>query len=88
MRVGALGTPRETRLWIEDAGPGIPAGERERIFEKFYRGAAASQAPSGTGLGLAITAEIVRYHGGRIWIEEAQPHGARFVMALPREQDG
>ena len=88
VRVGALSTPREIRLWIEDTGPGIPAEERERIFEKFYRGAASSQAPSGTGLGLAITAEIVRYHGGRIWIEEVQPHGARFVIALPREKEG
>jgi len=85
VRVGARSTPREVRIWVEDAGPGIPPVERERIFEKFYRGTAAEKAPSGTGLGLAITAEIVRFHGGRIWVEDVQPHGARFVIALPRE---
>ncbi|HEY3376978.1 MAG TPA: DUF4118 domain-containing protein [Armatimonadota bacterium] len=83
--VGALATPREFRMWVEDHGPGIPAAEREHIFEQFYRGAAAATAPSGTGLGLAITAEIVRMSGGRIWVEDVQPHGARFVIALPRE---
>jgi len=83
VRVGARSTPREVRIWVEDTGLGIPPSERERIFEKFYRGAAAEKAPSGTGLGLAITAEIVRFHGGRIWVEDAQPHGARFVIALP-----
>jgi two-component system sensor histidine kinase KdpD len=84
--VGARNTPRDVRIWVEDAGPGIPPVERERIFEKFYRGTAAGTLPSGTGLGLAIAAEIVRYHGGRIWVEDVQPHGARFVNALPREQ--
>ena len=85
--IGALHTPRETRIWVEDSGPGVKAAERERIFEQFYRGATAATAPSGTGLGLAITGEIVRFHGGRIWVEDVQPHGARFVIALPREDE-
>lgn len=85
VQVGALATPREIRMWVEDHGPGIPAAEREHIFEQFYRGTAAATAPSGTGLGLAITAEIVRMSGGRIWVEDVQPHGARFVIAVPRE---
>ncbi|MHB9131448.1 MAG: DUF4118 domain-containing protein [Armatimonadota bacterium] len=83
--IGGSTTPREVRMWVEDRGPGIPAVERARIFEQFFRGAAATGAPTGTGLGLAITAEIVRFHGGRIWVEDVQPHGARFVIALPQE---
>lgn len=83
--VGAKASPREVRMWVEDQGPGIPPAERDHIFEQFYRGAAAATAPSGTGLGLAIAAEIVRASGGRIWVEDVQPHGARFVIALPRE---
>ena len=83
--IGARSTPREVRVWVEDTGPGIPPAEREHIFEKFYRGTAAANLPSGTGLGLAITAEIVRFHGGRLWVEDVQPHGARFVIALPRD---
>jgi two-component system sensor histidine kinase KdpD len=82
--VGASSTPVEVRMWVEDAGPGIGVEEREHVFSKFYRGKASSSAPSGTGLGLAIAREIVRFHGGRIWIEDVQPHGARVVVSLPR----
>ena len=86
IRFGAHATPREIRLWVEDHGPGIPAEEQQRIFEKFYRGATAGVSPRGTGLGLAIAAQIVRFHQGKIWVENVHPHGARFIMALPREQ--
>jgi two-component system sensor histidine kinase KdpD len=86
VRVGASFSPAEVRLWVEDEGPGIAPDERERIFAKFFRGKAAATAPSGTGLGLAITREIVRFHGGRIWVEDVIPHGARFVISLPRAE--
>jgi signal transduction histidine kinase len=72
-------------MWVEDEGPGIPPEERGRVFDKFYRGKSATKT-SGAGIGLAITNEIVRFHGGRIWIEEVVPHGARFVVALPRPE--
>jgi signal transduction histidine kinase len=72
-------------MWVEDEGPGIPPEERGRVFDKFYRGKAAATA-SGTGIGLAITSEIVRFHGGRVWIESVLPHGVRFVIALPKAE--
>ncbi len=72
-------------FWVEDAGPGVPAEERQLIFEKFYRGTTAGAAPGGTGLGLTIAAEIVHFHQGRLLVEEVHPHGARFVIVLPRE---
>jgi two-component system sensor histidine kinase KdpD len=72
---------------VEDRGPGIPAGERERVFEPFFRGSTIRGAASGTGLGLAITREIVRAHGGRIRIEDAEPCGTRVVVSLPNEED-
>ena len=75
----------ELRIRVEDTGPGVPPVEHLHIFEKFYRGTAANTVPTGTGLGLAITDEIVRAHGGRIWVEDIQPHGARFIIALPHE---
>jgi two-component system sensor histidine kinase KdpD len=84
VRVGAEATAREVRMWVEDEGPGLSPEERQRVFDKFYRGKLAGAAP-GTGIGLAITSEIVRFHGGRIWVEDVVPHGARFVAALPRE---
>jgi len=85
VRVGATAADAEVRMWVEDQGPGIAPEERARVFDKFYRGKSATTA-SGAGIGLAITKEIVRFHGGRIWIEEVRPHGARFVVALPRGQ--
>ncbi len=85
--VGARATHRVLRLWVEDEGPGIAAGEHEAVFEKFYRGRTAGAAvPSGTGLGLAIAREIVRAHGGTVQVEDVTPHGARFVVALPVEE--
>jgi two-component system sensor histidine kinase KdpD len=84
VRVGAEVTEQDLRMWVEDEGPGIPPDERERVFDKFYRGARlGGTAPSGTGLGLAITREIVKAHGGAVWVEDARPRGARFVIALP-----
>jgi two-component system, OmpR family, sensor histidine kinase KdpD len=70
-------------LWVTDSGPGVPDEEKLRVFEKFYRGAASASAPSGTGLGLAITREIVRTHDGTLRVEDAVPHGARFVLTIP-----
>ena len=73
------------RLGVEDAGPGVPDEERERIFERFARGKAARRRgdTNGTGLGLSIVAEHVRLHGGRVWVEDRRGGGARFVIELP-----
>ncbi len=73
------------RVWVEDEGPGIRPEERERIFEKFYRGRSSSQSTPGTGLGLAVAREVIRFHGGRIWVEDVGPRGARFVISVPTE---
>lgn len=56
-------------LEVEDQGPGIPAEERERVFDRFYRGEGASEG--GTGLGLAIVRRIAQSHGGRVELLEA-----------------
>ena len=88
VRVGASADESSVRMWVEDEGPGIPPDERERVFEKFYRGEASAASSSGTGLGLAVTREIVRFHAGRIWVEDVTPHGARFVVSLPRQEEG
>lgn len=85
VKVGASHTGNEVRMWVEDEGPGIPPQDKKRIFEKFYRGETSGKVPSGTGLGLAVTREIVRFHGGKIWVEDVAPHGARMVISLPGE---
>jgi signal transduction histidine kinase len=75
----------EVRFVVDDEGPGIPAEERERVFDKFYRGERTKETTSGTGLGLAIARQLVQMHGGRIWADERPGGGARLVVALPHE---
>lgn len=65
---------------VADEGPGLPAGQEERVFDKFYRGPSGER---GFGLGLAICRAIVTAHGGRIEAENRQPHGAVFRFHLP-----
>ena len=65
-------------LEVEDDGPGIPAAERDKVFERFYRGSAA--ADQGSGLGLAIVQDICRAHGARI--ELADPPGGKGLRVI------
>jgi two-component system sensor histidine kinase KdpD len=67
---------------VADRGPGIPADDRERVFEAFYRGDAAPERP-GSGLGLAIARAVVVAHGGKIWVEGAPGGGTVIVFELP-----
>jgi len=71
-------------LQIVDEGSGIPERDRERIFEKFYRRASVRDKVPGSGLGLHIAREIVRAHGGDLWMEEGAKAGSTFCLALPR----
>lgn len=75
------------RIAVEDAGPGVAPADRERIFERFARGAAAGRRGDvpGSGLGLSLVRGHVELHGGRVWVEDrrAQRPGARFVVELP-----
>jgi two-component system sensor histidine kinase KdpD len=67
---------------VADRGPGIPAAEEDRIFEKFYRSAGAPPG-RGVGLGLTICRGIITAHGGRIWAENRAGGGAAFYFTLP-----
>jgi signal transduction histidine kinase len=71
------------RLEVADEGPGIPAVERTRAFERFHRVDAARPEGGGAGLGLAIARWIVDLHGGTIHAEDAEPRGCRMVVDLP-----
>jgi signal transduction histidine kinase len=71
-------------LSVTDDGPGVPEEEREHIFERFARlDSARSRDRGGTGLGLAIARDIVHAAQGTLHVEDAPPHGARFVVRLP-----
>jgi signal transduction histidine kinase len=68
---------------VADEGRGVPAADRERIFERFFRSAQRHGGPSGVGLGLAICRELVAAHGGAIWVSANRPAGSRFRVLLP-----
>lgn len=71
---------------VDDAGPGVPVEDRERIFERFARGAgAARRSLPGAGLGLAIVSETAVRHGGAAWVADGPDGGARFCLSLPGE---
>ena len=73
--------PEIVRVDVVDTGIGIPAGEQERIFEKFHRIAGPEQP--GTGLGLAIARELARLHGGTLTVESTLGLGSRFSLRIP-----
>jgi signal transduction histidine kinase len=73
------------RLIVDDDGPGIPAEDRERVFDRFARlDASRARDGGGTGLGLSIVKVIAQAHGGAVWADRSPEHGARFVLELPR----
>jgi len=72
------------RVLVDDEGPGVPAGDRERIWERFWRlQRDRGSAVAGTGIGLAVVRELAELHGGRSWVEDAPAGGARFVIEVP-----
>lgn len=78
---------RENEIVVEvvDHGPGLPSGDEERVFDKFYRAQPANVR--GVGLGLTICRGIVKAHGGRIWAENRPEGGATFRFTLPLESE-
>jgi signal transduction histidine kinase len=80
VRVGIREESDRVVFEIEDDGPGLPAGLKDRIFEPFT---STKTAQGGVGLGLAIASDIVKAHGGSISAEGRDPRGTRFVVSLP-----
>jgi signal transduction histidine kinase len=76
--------PATLRLWVEDAGEGIPPEEHERIFDRFYRcGSELRRSTQGIGLGLAIVKYVTEAHGGKVTVRSAVGQGSRFTLELP-----
>lgn len=75
---------RMVRLTVEDQGPGIAEADRQRMFDKFYRGGSeATRQAKGTGLGLFIVRRLLEALGGRVEYRPAMPHGATFIALFP-----
>ena len=86
---------RALLVTVSDMGQSIPEGEREHVFDKFYR-LEYARSTDGTGLGLSICRGIVEGHGGMIWLDRSPGPGNRFTFSLPlpgpegkcREEEG
>ena len=76
----------EVHISVTDNGQGIAPGDKEKIFERFYRSQPAeNRGEEGTGIGLSLVKEIVQQHGGTIAVESAPGTGSRFTIAVPKE---
>ncbi len=83
--VTVVGARRSVSVVVADSGPGILAGDREHVFERFWRAdAARSRHTGGSGLGLSIARDLARALGGEITLDDAPMGGARFTLTLPR----
>jgi two-component system, OmpR family, sensor kinase len=88
MRVEHAAGNERIRFVVEDDGPGIPAEERERVFDRFHRtDAARDRASGGTGLGLAIVDAIAKAHGGSCTVQNTG-HGSVFALRIPAVDAG
>jgi signal transduction histidine kinase len=83
--VSAVARPGEVEVSVADDGPGIPPEDLPYLFDRFWRGNRARE--EGSGLGLAIARELVRAHGGRIWVESGASRGTVFRFTLPESPD-
>jgi len=87
VRIGASRENGAARLWVDDGGPGIPRGDRERVWVRFWRlERDRDSAVAGSGIGLAVVRELATLHRGRAFIDDTAPTagaGTRVVIELP-----
>jgi signal transduction histidine kinase len=78
--LSAVRDPGGISFAVEDHGPGVPPGSRQHVFEPFV---SLHAGPDQRGLGLALCKIAAEAHGGRAWVEDAEPHGSRFLLFIP-----
>jgi len=81
IRVAVRDADAQVELTVEDNGPGIPAGDLDRIFEPYQQ---AHNGRRGSGLGLAIVKQLIDAHGGSVGVDSQERKGTCFTVRLPR----
>ncbi|MDO8426358.1 MAG: HAMP domain-containing sensor histidine kinase, partial [Deltaproteobacteria bacterium] len=80
--------PEQAAVTVEDTGIGIPEGEKEKIFDRFYRIDASRGVTVGSGLGLSIVRTIIEAHGGTVEVKSELGKGTAFTVTLPKNPAG
>ena len=89
VRVRAESSGDAVRISVEDQGPGIPPRDRKRIWDPYRRlDRDVAGEVQGSGIGLAVVKELCSAYGGRVWVEDGEEGGARFVLELPSARPG
>ena len=86
--IGAVVKSENIVICVSDSGPGINPSDIPHLFDRFYRSADAIRNTKGTGLGLYLSRQIIRGHGGRIWVNPETGKGARICFCLPLIKGG
>jgi two-component system sensor histidine kinase KdpD len=73
---------------VRSIGSTIPAGDYERIFDRYYRSSASASIAAGTGVGLSIAKRAAQAHGGNVWVASDAKEGTTFYASLPRLPKG
>jgi signal transduction histidine kinase len=84
IKIGAAAKNKNLEFWVDDQGPGVPDGAREKIFEKFVQ-LNTGLTSKGMGLGLTFCQLAVEAHGGKIWVENLPQGGSRFIFSIPQQ---
>jgi signal transduction histidine kinase len=85
--INLVWSPEKACISVHDSGPGIPAGELENVFQRFYRLTEYKDTAKGNGLGLYICRQIIRAHQGEIFAESSPGEGTTFHIHLPRQPE-
>jgi PAS domain S-box-containing protein len=86
IQIGAAKNGEDLEIWVDDQGPGVPEGAREKIFEKFVQ-LNTGLTSKGMGLGLTFCQLAVEAHGGKIWVENLPQGGSRFILSIPQHRN-
>jgi two-component system sensor histidine kinase KdpD len=76
-------TKSEVIFSVHSFGPAIPAADRERIFERYYRSSKNVSRASGTGIGLSVAKRVAQVHGGHVWVTSDEQQGTTFFASIP-----